>query len=341
MTQKSRSGLCTKMSPLFLAVLLTVAVTLAPSGVSAQVVYTSNFGDECQPTSRGQSFSYGTDYGIIAGQDGLQIVCPITKFTSGAGISSGDSMGDIEIYVDNHNVSPGLTCQVTLYSSYVNSSGATNVLEVLGPVQTYPTWGNYYMGDFSAVGWWGVDSWKYAQLECTLRANQELLTYQWAEAGSSTGQHIYAPSKRHCSPVSGYQQGTFNVGPSSLPTSVPAGYQFAPGGSPWFYQCYMPQYWTQFSMQPCISAVQSWDWAYWSTGPWGPSYAEPGSGQNSTWPTYNFPSATLPAAGHTNTAGTFLDTGPPYVYFQLNPYEGNYDGDPAILSWRDSYTQPQ
>jgi hypothetical protein len=339
MNQILWSELRASMSPLCLAVLLTVAVTLAPRQASAQV-YTSYFGDECQPADRNGSFSVGSDGGIIAGTGQLQIVCPITKHTSGAGITSGDSMDEIEINVDNHGVSPGLTCQVTLYSSHVDSSGATNVLKIAGPVLTYTTWGNYYMGNFSDVGWWGASSWKYAQLECSLSPGQELLTYQTSESGSATGQHIYSPSKNYCWPMSGTSQGNFSVGPPSLPTSSPAGYFFAPGGSPWYYQCYQPTYWTQFSMEPCIRKVQSWDWSYSSSGPWGPSHAEPGSGQDSTWPTFNFPSTTLPATGHTNTAGTFLNTAPPYVYFKLNQYMGGYDGDPAILSWRDSGSQP-
>jgi hypothetical protein len=332
------SKLRASMSPLCLAVLLTVAVTLAPRQASAQV-YSSYFGEECQAQSSSGSFSYGSDGGIIAGAN-VNIVCPIVKYTSGSGITSGDDLYDIEIDVDNHGVSPGLTCQVTLYSSHVGSSGATNVLKIAGPVLTYTTWGNYYMGNFSDVGWWGASSWKYAQLECSLSAGQELLDYQTSESGSATGQRIHPPSDQYCSPMPGTSQGNFALGPSSLPTTSPAGYVFEPGGSPWYYRCYMPGYWTQFSMQPCISAVHSWDWSYYSSGPWGPSYAEPGSGQNSTWPADNFPSTALPATGHTNTAGTFLSTAPPYLYFQLNEYMGGYDGDPAILSWRESNSQP-
>jgi hypothetical protein len=339
MTSKSLSGFTAGVSSIWLGALLVVAVTLAPGRASAQV-YTSYLGDECVPTYRGQAYSIGSDYGIIAEEDSISIVCPITKHTSGRNISSGDMMYDVNITVDDHGHSPGLTCQVTLYTSQVPSGASpTNVVNVLGPYLTYPTWDSYDFGEIPEVGWWGSSSWLYAQLECTLKNGEELVAYQTSEAGSATGEHIYSPTQ-NCTPVSGTEQGNISTGPASLPGTQPGGMIESPGGQSFFYQCYQPNYWAEFSMGPCISTVQSWDWSYSSSGPWGSAHAEPGSGQNNAWPSFNFPSTTLPASGHTNTSGTFLNTAPPYVFFQLNEFEGGFDGDMSIISFRDSYSEP-
>jgi hypothetical protein len=245
-------------------------------------------------------------------------------------------MYDINITVDNHGVSPGMTCQVALYSSQVPASGS-NVVDLLGPTLTYTTWPYYDFGGFSSTGWWKASSWLYAQLECDLAPGQELVSYQTEESGSYTNDRIY-PASANCSTMSGYPQGNWYAAQPFLPNTFPAGFVEAPGGQQFFYSCILPADWTQFSMGPCNNTSRTWDWSFSSSGPW---TTQVGSNQASAWPSYNFPSTTLPASGHTNTAGTFLNTGASYnIYFQLNESMGTYDGDMSILSYRDTYTEP-
>jgi hypothetical protein len=192
-------------------------------------------------------------------------------------------------------------------------------------------------GGLNDEGWRGAgseqaESWWYAQLECTLQPGEELQAYETYESGSVTNDNIYSPGGS-CLAMTSTDPQTSVVDPLDqiewAPSSTsqgPFGFLEAPGGKDIYYQCYLPNNWTQFSLKTPASTEASFNWAFSSTGPWGLN--SNGTGQTNTdfgpysddaeWPTAIFPSTSLPANGASeNSSGTFLDTtSVTHFYFQ-------------------------
>jgi hypothetical protein len=318
-----------------LARTVALLLLLAARSVFATTSTNGYIGASCMPSEPTDAFSLTGAYGFVASNT-EHVVCPIVKTTSGPSVASGDSIASVSITINNHGHSPGISCQVVTYSSLVPATTTppppftANVTENTGI--SSGSMGTIMFSSFSTSAWWQTNTWNYAQLECLLQNGEELTSYSVTENGTDTGDHLY-PALALCTPDSGSDPRGQYRNEQEDGTGIQTGFVLADGGetSNFFYSCYLPGATAQFSMLPCDNTSASWDWSFSDTGPWGTPYAESGSGQSNAYPSYNFPSTTLPATGFTVAPYGFLDTSSEGgISFQQN----STTGDMGIVSIR-------
>jgi hypothetical protein len=331
------SGVGCRRWGVFCAIFISIAITSAAKAAS-----TNLGGTGCIPASVGDwnKFTFAVD-GFQATANNVEIVCPIWKTTSGPGVTTGDNITSVSVTINNHSHSPGIQCQVTVYNSQIPSSG-TNYVTKAGPTTsaTGATTISFTSGITSVVGWWGTNTWDYAQLECILQNGESLTDYTVNENGTDNHNYIY-PFEALCWPDTSTGTNTHITYYSSLAngTTGALGMGEAPGSEtdPLFFECYIPGATMQFSLGPTINTSTGWVWSYDESGPWGITHKEAGSGQSSEWPSLNFPgSVTDVSSGLKSNPlctgnGCFLDTSTEgFIYFQ----QTDTDGDMAFLTAR-------
>jgi hypothetical protein len=266
---------------------------------------------------------------VTATSSPAEIVCPITKTTSGPS-TSGDKISAWTATINNQSHSPGIDCQVAVYSSEIDGDTDSNLIfndehQSATADSSISRTVNFDMID----GYWGDDIWAYAELECRLQSGEKLSGYSVTESGTDNGNYIY-PGFAVCSPVSGSVGYNYyaelsggNGGPNGL-------LEAQGGGGSTFFEvaCFLPASTAQWTTTPAIN----------SSG-WGVSWSSSGSfsfvtGSNSPG-SVNYPQATFPGDLSTPigsvAANGFLDTSSNwYLYFK----QGLADGDMGIVSMR-------
>jgi hypothetical protein len=167
----------------------------------------------------------GTNY-----PDAVQLVCPVTRTTSGPGITN-----DYLTSVTMTGYSGFATCTLSEYGTDI--SGITNVLgeseaSGSGYYYTLPMYGNN-------SGYWGTSTaWRFAEVHCTLGQYATLQQYTVVEAGSVQSRRRIS-SAAACIQTPESDSYAFYQGAAHIPYTSPdpaqvGGFVEAPGGHPGF-----------------------------------------------------------------------------------------------------------
>ncbi len=190
---------------------LLLTAFAAPASAGTLVYYK---GTDCRPDGDSQAFTKNADGSIVAGSNGSNITCPITKTTSGPGVTD-DSIYAAELQIDTGpNATSRVACSLFVYQNIFTDGNHTNIV----PGQIF----NEAIAEGAHLTAIGFDSettnnfwspagggWLTAEMHCELTAGATLFTYLVAENGTDQGTRIYGPSS--CTKNAGMSASLFFV----------------------------------------------------------------------------------------------------------------------------------
>jgi hypothetical protein len=265
-------------------VLIAVAgSTLSAATVAAVPVGTHYDASACRGTSDEDAAKLGHSGATIFTDalGGADVVCPIIKKTSGPGIFN-DSLNAVQVSgFSRPSHSSSVQCWLTEYHQRVNpwnpppsGTNAFSQSENTGSGSTGASF-NFSLGVSGIYGYWdgywGSDSYLYAEITCHLNQFSGLTGYQVDENGSDqTGYRIV--SAANCTPTANFHS-VLGVPPTSS-DGVWGGYLEQDDGTGWTATCPMPPgagAYVQISVGPAIGDNWLgcrrtddlwWKWAY-------------------------------------------------------------------------------
>jgi hypothetical protein len=140
--------------------------------------------------------------GVLIPPASIDIVCPITKTTSGPGVTSGDAISNVHVTASFGS----MTCTLRSYQvdpRQATGNGTSNVLEQSGPLSASSQDSHVVAVDLSLPMttnyWQTANTWLYAELFCTVAANTHFFGYTVTEDGTNQP-NVRIVSSAACSP---------------------------------------------------------------------------------------------------------------------------------------------
>jgi hypothetical protein len=310
------------------AFVLVGAMSLAARSASAtvEIVYPAS---KCVPASNSDvgKFSIGANGSLTATADGVHVICPVPKTTSGPNVSGGDKVNYVEIFRNNVGQNLPFRCATNVYFTTVNDLHQSNTVarSVKTPLpgaigaQMVPS-------PVISAYWWDNSSWFYVELDCNLNNGQGFATYTVSESGTNQTARIF-PASSCSQTANGFPPNFFASTGFNMDA---AGFAESPGGAATDFQCLVPTSVAQFAL-----ARSGNDAGFGINSTDGPFVKQTGSTLSGVgvpaFPTAIYPSATLPAMSPMTTLNGFLNTNSFWNVFikQLHTL-----GDSALLSYR-------
>jgi hypothetical protein len=203
----NRPELAPVVRSLAAASMLLAATWLFPSAARADISTVYN-GDGCKVQEASDASRVTRSGGAITVPTAsfVSVMCPITKLTSGPGITNDQLYwAAVNVYSPT---SGSVSCNLKVASAFFAGPSGTNV-EGSDPAtgkRSYTGTGtgniNFSSGLPKTAYWTNSTRWSYPYLSCTIRTGAKINTYTINERGSTQANHrIYGPA--HCQPGDG------------------------------------------------------------------------------------------------------------------------------------------